>query len=192
MKKLAAILCLSALTTGAFAQGVINFANTAATPVTATIGGTTANIAGNATATYYFGLLLANSAAGPFTFSGVYATNSSAAGRFVENGIQVTGWAPGTTKFFEIAGWEKNLGPTFNSSWLTQAPPGLFGVSGIGSGTAGGTDTTGNSFPTLPLFGGTSGIQSGFNLASTAVPEPTSMALAGLGAAALLIFRRRK
>lgn len=191
MKKLAAILCLSALTTGAFAQGIVNFANLASTPVTATINGTTANIAGNATATYYFGLLLANSASGPFTFSGVYATNSAAAGRFVENGVQVPGWAPGTTKFYEIAGWESKLGQAFNSSWLTQAPAGLFGLSGIGSGNAGGTDSTGASFPTLPLFGGTSGIQSGFNLTSS-VPEPTSMALAGLGAAALLIFRRRK
>jgi hypothetical protein len=193
MKKIAAILCLSALTTGAFAQGIVNFSNLAASPVNVKdpTTGQTAAMAGSGTATFYFGLLLGNAASGPFTFSGVYATNSTAAGRFVENGVQIPGWAPGTTKFYEIAGWEKNLGATFNSAWLTQAPAGLFGISGVGSGTAGGTDSTGASFPTLPLFGGTSGIQSGFTLAS-AVPEPTSMALAGLGAAALLIFRRRK
>jgi len=192
MKKIAAILCLSALATGAFAQGVVNFANLASTPVTATINNQTASIAGSGTATYYFALLIGDSATGPFTFANTYATNSTAAGRFVRNNVQVPGWAAGATKFYEIAGWESSLGATFNSAWLTTAPSGLFGVSGIGSGTAGGTDpVSGQSFPTLPLFGGGSGIQSGFNLGG-AVPEPTSMALAGLGAAALLAFRRRK
>jgi hypothetical protein len=195
MKKIAAILCLGALATGAFAQGVVNFGNSASTLVTATINGQTASIAGNGTATYYFGLLLANSAAGPFTFSGLYGTNSVAAGRFVQNGAVVpaspVGWAAGTTKFYEVAGWSGTLGSTFQASWLTTAPAGLFGVSGIGSGTAGGSDASGNSFPPLPLFGGATGIQSGFNL-TTSVPEPTSMALVGLGAAALMIFRRRK
>jgi len=189
MKKLAAILCLSALTTGAFAQGVVNFANSASTLVTATINGSTASIAGSATATYYFALLTGNTATGPFTFSGNYATNSVAAGRFVENGVTVNGWAAGTTKFYEIAGWSSSLGASWTPGWQVQPPAGLFGISAIGSGTAGGTDANGNAIPPLPLFGG-SGITSGFNL--TSVPEPTSMALAGLGAAALLIFRRRK
>src|SRR5690348_15795419 len=98
MKKLAAIICLGALATGAFAQGVVNFGNNNSTLVTATSGGTTNSIAGSGTALYYFGLLTGSSAAGPFTFSGLTTTNSVAAGRFVDNNAVVPGWAPGTTK----------------------------------------------------------------------------------------------
>jgi len=192
MKKLAAILCLSALTTGAFAQGLVNFANNNSTKVTATVGGQASDISG--VGNYYFGLLISAPGANAFTFTGNYATNSVAAGRFVLNGQVVPGWGPGVTKDYKVAGWASSLGATFNPTWLTTAPNGLFGVSAVGTGAAGGTDASGNSFPTYNLFGG-SGITTGFTLSgggAPPVPEPTSMALAGLGAAALLIFRRRK
>jgi hypothetical protein len=190
MKKLAAVLCLSALTTGAFAQGLINFANSPATLVSANIGGNVAAINGTA-GSYYFGLLTsATGTAGSFSFAGVYGTNinNASGGRFSGgNGVQVPNWAPGATMFYEIAGWSGSLGATFNPSWLTTPPSsGVFGISASASGVAGGGP---NSLPPLVPFGGT-GIPSGFTLQPT--PEPTSMALAGLGAAALLIFRRRK
>jgi len=192
MKKLAAILCLSALTTGAFAQGLVTFANSATTLISATVNGTSANISGAAGA-YYFGLLIAPAGTvdpTKFTFSGNYGTNFNnvAPGRFTGGaGITVAGWAPGVTMAYEVAGWAGSLGNTFQSSWLTTKPGG-FGLSGIGSGAAGGGSPV--PAPALPLFGGT-GLTSGFNIPAS-VPEPTSMALAGLGAAALLIFRRRK
>jgi len=202
MKKLAAMLCLSAVATGAFAQGIINFGNSATTlisvkdPVTGNVG----NMSG-AAGSYYFGLLVAapgTTDPTAFTFTGNYSTNSgAAAGRFVLNGAQVpsASWGPGVSKAYEIAGWSSALGATFQPAWLTQwaakSGPlgGVFGVSTIGTGAAGGTDASGNSIPPYPLFGGT-GLTSGFLL--QAVPEPSSLALAGLGAAALLIFRRRK
>jgi hypothetical protein len=102
--------------------------------------------------------------------------------------------------FFEVAGWSASLGTTFNSSWLANNVPkpgtdpiwtsgGFFGLSPIASGVA-----TASPAPPFPLFGGT-GLP-GFVLnpvgGTAVVPEPSSMALAGLGAAALLIFRRRK
>jgi hypothetical protein len=93
--------------------------------------------------------------------------------------------------FYEVAGWSASLGPVFNPNWLNNqfgGVSGFFGVSGIASGAAGGGSPV--PAPALPLFGGT-GLQ-GFSMTPTTVPEPTSMALAGLGAAALLIFRRRK
>jgi len=191
MKKLAAMLCLSAMTTGAFAQGLINFANSPATLISANINGNVATTSG-AAGTYYFGLLTsASGAAGSFTFAGLYATNlvNTTGGRFSGgNGVAVNGWAPGATMFYEVAGWESAaLGHDFNPAWLTSPPAGLFGISASGSGVAGGGA---QSLPTLQLFGGATGIQAGFELQS--IPEPTSMALAGLGAAALLIFRRRK
>lgn len=192
MKKLAATLCLSAMATGAFAQGVVIFNNSPTTLVSAGTSAQTATAISGPAGSYYFGLLTsATGTPGSFTFASLYATNSSlAAGRFVGGTVPVSGWAPGTTKSYEVAGWASSLGTTFNPSWLTAAPGnGFFGLSAIGSGVAGGTTAGGQSFPTLPLFGGT-GIGSGFALVG--VPEPSSMALAGLGAAALFIFRRRK
>jgi len=195
MKKLAAILCLSALTTGAFAQGLVQFANGVGSLISSSQTGTATTLGAAPVGSYYFGLLTADSAAGPFTFSGVYATNTAAGSKLGPPTYQpaVGNWAAGATKFFEVAGWSSSLGATFNNGWLTALPGdaiwgagGLFGLSSVGSGVA-----TAAPAPPFPLFGGTA--LSGFNLAPVGtVPEPTSMALAGLGAAALLIFRRRK
>jgi hypothetical protein len=193
MKKLAAMLCLSVMTTGAFAQGLVNFANNPNTLVSATIGTSSAAINGPA-GSYYFALLTSpTGGAGTWTFSGLYGTNISttAGGRFSGgNGVAVPNWAAGTTMSYEVAAWESSLGTTFLASWLLTPPAGLFGVSLVGSGVAGGGA---QSLPTLQLFGGT-GITAGFNLTSGGppIPEPSSMALFGLGAAALVIFRRRK
>lgn len=46
------------------------------------------------------------------------------------------------------------------------------------------------SSPTQPNFGGTT--YSAFTVSAAVVPEPSTFALAGLGLASLLIFRRRK
>ncbi|HZR20131.1 MAG TPA: PEP-CTERM sorting domain-containing protein [Verrucomicrobiae bacterium] len=195
MKKLAGILCLSALTTGAFAQGLINYQNSGQTLLSTQVQGQSAQVMGNTPGQYFFGLLISPSgAAGSFNFTGLYATNTAATtgGRLAGgNGISVPGWGAGVTMSYEIAGWDSSLGHTFNAAWLTTHPAGFFGVSPIASGAAGGVDATGNSIPTYNLFGGATGIPTGFTLTSS-VPEPSSMALAGLGAAALLIFRRRK
>jgi len=198
MKKLAAFLCLGALTTGAFAQGLVTFANGPTTQISVTpTAGTPAAYAASPIGSYYFGLLTAATAAGPFTFASAYSTNTAGAGRMgpASNTQAITGWQPGATLFYEVAGWSSSLGTTFNPAWLTLASNqfpanGFFGVSGIGSGAAGGGSPV--PAPAFPLFGGTG--LSGFSMGqvTTAVPEPTSMALAGLGAAALLIFRRRK
>jgi len=190
MKKLAAMLCLSAMTTGAFAQGLVNFANNPNTLVSANIGTSTAAINGPA-GSYYFALLTSPAVAGPFTFTGLYGTNlvNSTGGRFSGgNGVAVPNWAAGATMSYQIAAWDQSLGTAFNPAWLSTPPKtGLFGLSSVGSGVAGGGS---QSLPTLQLFGGT-GITTGFTLTG-AVPEPSSMALFGLGAAALVIFRRRK
>jgi len=195
MKKLAAILCLTAMATGAFAQGVVIFNNNPATLVSSGASAQTATAISGTAGSYYFGLLTSpTGGAGTWTFANLYATNSAAAaGRFIGGTVPVSGWAPGTTQSYQVAGWSSTLGATFNPSWLvTQPANGFFGTSAIASGVAGGTTAGGQSFPTLPLFGGT-GIGTGFALTgASVVPEPSSMALAGLGAAALLIFRRRK
>ena len=196
MKKLAAILCLSALTTGAFAQGLINFFNNANTLVSSgpASGGTAINAAAGS---FYFGLLTSPVGAGTFTFANVLGTNQTVAGRFFGGAsVPVTGWAAGTAKDFQVAGWSASLGATFNPAWLSGnfgTASGFFGVSGTGTGQAGGSTATG-TLPNLNIFGGATGIQNGFNLTPAGggvTPEPSSMAVAVLGAAALLIFLRR-
>jgi len=198
MKKLAAILCLSALTTGAFAQGLVTFLNSGTTLSTssATVGGPQ-TATGGSVGSWYYGLLIAASGTTDpttFTFSGVYATNISTAGRFFGGAnVPVTGWAAGATMAFEVAGWSATLGHDWQNGWLkgTFSGSGNFGLSSIATAASGGAGTPAS--PALNLFGGASGIQNGFNLGPAgAIPEPSSMALAGLGAAALLIFRRRK
>lgn len=190
MKKLAAILCLSALSTGAFAQGLINFFNSGTTLVSSGQTASSATAIPGVAGTFYFALLTAPTNSSTFTFANVYGTNQAVAGRFTGGAnIAVSGWAAGTTMQFEVAGWSSDLGTTFNSSWLTSHPStGFFGVSSVASGASGGFNGTG-TLPNLNIFGSTA-IASGFAL--TGIPEPSSMALAGLGAAALLIFRRRK
>lgn len=207
MKKLAVTLCLAALTTGAFGQGLVKFANSATTLVSAD-GAVTA---ASATPTFYYALLsapLGSTDYHTFVFAGVYATNTTATtGGRLQGGslLGVTtdnSWAPATSRAFYIAGWSADNGNVFNPQWITSGtvlpalggfrgtPGGLFGLSAIGAGMAGGTDpVTQQTYPALALFAGTT-IASGFNMVS--VPEPTTMALAGLGAAALVIFRRRK
>jgi hypothetical protein len=122
-------------------------------------------------------------------------------------GVAVSGWAlpTGSTydtagrDYYLIVGWSANLGSTWGavqsqlaSGWTST---GFFGVSALGNAYAGGA----NSLNAVNLFGVTAGapggLTSGFTLFSVApsvVPEPGTMALAALGGASLLLFRRRK
>jgi len=202
MKKLAAILCLSALTTGAFAQGLVTFLNSGTTLSSAqlTPGGPAAATSG-AAGSYFYALLLAPAGttdpkAFSFPAGGLYATNISAAGRF-NGGANLTaaGWAAGASMSYEIAICSASLGHNFQAGWLQNQFPGapngsVFGLSAIATGISGGAGSPAS--PAYNLFGGATGISTGFTATPVGVPEPTSMALAGLGAAALLIFRRRK
>jgi len=203
MKKLAVTLALAAIATSTFAQGIVKFSNNATTLISfGPQGGTlTATTPG---ASFYYALLTAPmGTVDPlaFTFAGIYATNSAATtgGRFQGGsnlGVTVAGWAAGDSRSFEIAGWSANLGPNWNAAWLNPATrPGgaqdYFGLSGIGAGIAGGLDSNNASIPALALIGPAPAISSGFALTSP-IPEPGTMAIAGLGAAALMIFRRRK
>jgi hypothetical protein len=139
---LAAMLNLSALTNGAFAQGLVTFANDPTTLISITPqGGSYAPFPARPVGSYYFGLLISTTAAGPFTFTGVYATNTTDAGRFGPAAYTPTvpGWGPGEIMFYEVAGWSASLGMAFNPVWLTftpSFPPGFFGVSAIASGVA--------------------------------------------------------
>jgi hypothetical protein len=198
MKKLAAILCLAALSTGAFAQGTVSILNGTSSLISyrASVGGATALLPTTANQ-YYFALLTAPLGVtdrAQYTFTGVIARNlASAGGIFGGAGVATTAgtWAVGVDQNYMLAGWDAaNNGTTWNSAWLTGLPAaGWFGTSAVAHGVAGGA-ASGVTIPALNIFGGVPSLTTGFILEP--VPEPTTMALVGLGAAAMLIFRRRK
>jgi len=109
------------------------------------------------------------------------AASGAPAGLFQPVTGTVGGVAAGAQAKFEIRVWDTQSGSSF-------ATAGVSGRSGLFSSVAplGGSDAGGNV-----IFPPDSTGWSSFNIAS-AVPEPSTFALAGLGAAALLIFRRRK
>jgi hypothetical protein len=144
---LAAMLGMGALTSRAFAQGLVTFANGPTTLVSITYftngpPGPAVPIPANNPGAFYFGLLTNSSPVGPFTFTGVYATNTADAGLLGSASYTPTvpGWAPGTATFYEVAGWSASLGPTFDPAWFVGRfyAIGYFGVSAVGSIVAGG------------------------------------------------------
>jgi hypothetical protein len=122
------------------------------------------------------------------------------------SGVAIDGWAFPTNEFsylssgreyFMIAGWSTSLGTSWEQlsdlladNFATFSAPGFFGVSTIGNGYAGGGPLL------LPesLFGNNAVTQGvgAFTMYEIPIPEPTTMALAGLGGLSLLLFSRRK
>lgn len=117
------------------------------------------------------------------------------------NGVQVN-WANGTTNSIVLVGWSANLGSSWGAvsnllnNWSTLGSTvvgkAYFGESAFGyinpsAGTpgtpiaAGGPDANGLPLTSLntPLY-------------LLPVPEPATLALAGLGGLSILLFRRRK
>ena len=200
------LLALLALTLTGYAQGLVNFYNTPNTLIsdnhTGQPGGPYVPINWPVGA-YEFVLLTSPVGANNFSFAGIYATNTTTPGMINGgSGVSVPGWAAGTARDYVVFGWApSSVGVLYNSSWLNpdlsipgtlsgrQLPP-FFGLSSIGSGLAGGT-TAGTTAPNLDLFG-PSGVSSGFRIIPYApVPEPSTIALLGLGAAVLLIRHQR-
>jgi hypothetical protein len=118
--------------------------------------------------------------------------HATAAGRLATTAAaaQIPGIAGGSTADFIVRGWSATAGATYAEALATFNGPtavGFFGVSRIGNNIV---LSDGAGIPVTTLFGVGGNQIGGFNLVP--VPEPSSMALAGLGAASLLIFRRRK
>jgi len=197
MKKLALILSLCLTASSGFTQGIVHLLNSPSTLISIYPSfSAPVPIAGGV---FYFGLFtapLGTTEPLAFTFSGLYATNLPAAGRFFGGiAVEVPGWAPAESRSFLVRGWESYWGHDWNPDWLTpgfDSPifPGC-GTSEIGSGMAGGLDpATGLPYPALNIFGPPDGIQEGFYV----VPEPSTFALLALGMAAVSrrLMRRKK
>ena len=203
MKKTLTTLALVAVTAASFAQGVVNFGNGSTTLISAN--GT--SIPGSSVSTFYFAVFMAPSgtvtqdflaapAFGDATWgSALYTTvnHATAVGRLATTAgaAVIPGYNGGSTADFIVKGWSANAGATYAEALAAftggTVPTAYFGVSRIANNIVLGD---GGGIPTPSLFGVGGNQVIGFNL--TSVPEPSSMALAGLGAASLLMFRRRK
>lgn len=220
MKKLIVAAVAVTCAVGVFAQGTVTFNNRvvgsvvthvyaplAGSPTVSQIGNGTADtpagttswagytLIGTALAGQYGGQstiaqLLAAPGSGQPDISllpqatGLATFRTGAAAGFIQGGVTATlsNVGPDAPATLEMVAWDNSSGNYPN--WVLAGPAwrnGLIaaGVSGTWNSTVGGTSTPPNI----------TGAQS-FNLYF--VPEPSTFALAGLGAAALLIFRRRK
>ena len=176
--------------------------------------GGTSGVTSSAANSFYYTVLIAasspgtnNPAAGGWTQalyngSGIIGTNYAGLtgdmqGPKGTSSTPIDNWGSGNTMSFIIVGWSSNLGSDWttvlselNSGWanipnFSAANSYFFGVSSIGSG-ASGTPPTGTPLSLFTTVGS-------FNLYSVgAVPEPGTIALAGLGIASLFVLRRKK
>jgi PEP-CTERM motif-containing protein len=214
MKKVLTIAALLGVASLSYGQGTVNFA-AGASPATriatnSAIGGASTGIISGGG--YYFALFVAPTSVGTSWGSstswdptiagfslvngGEYATNSNA-GRFTGTSpVTVNGFPTSSSGEFVVVGWSANIaGASWASfqSWIN----GTSG-NGVNTGWAGhslvadAVQLGGGAIPAGNIFGANTGQVPGFTLGMVTIPEPTTFALAGLGAAALVIFRRRK
>jgi len=188
MKKLIAttLLCTAA-GLAAYAQGTVNFANVGVglnAPVFLSDGTTKAGAG-------YTAALLAGATPSSLTQIATTALLSSSPGYFL-GGTQTIPTIAGNSPADILIEVYAN---TYSSFSLAKAA-GTAGVANAWGWSGGGTPftvTLGNPNATPPGTPATlSGLTSFHLNPGTGVPEPSTFALAGLGAAALLFFRRRK
>ena len=187
MNKFAYLVVASALAVSAFGQGQINLNNRGLALVNDASG---KPLTGTSfVAQVWYGAsastLTSSFAPSPFrasttTYPGTW--NPAAAG--AEAIRTFTGFAPGTTVTLQVAVWDSAIAGVGAAQALTKA---------AGTGLSETFTYAINTDPTV-IPGGMEGMKS-FNLAAgggtPVVPEPTTIALGALGAAALLLRRRK-
>lgn len=221
MKKLLVISAIVAAAAGANAQGLISFNNSSSgvtkISVNTTPGSAVAGLTPATANAYYYALFYSTTTANEagaglvptattvpsyvtgnssWTFSGDYAASSATAGRVLgSTSAVVSGVAGGNSANFIIIGWSSNIGSTVASLAAYLAAPSSFGPGVYGyvgeSTVANLTLGDGGSIATPTVLGGAT--IPGFVLGAIPVttPEPTTLALAGLGGLSLLAFRRK-
>ena len=193
------------LAASSFAQGTINFANSS-TSLISTNNGTTTGVARTTTGTvvelfYQVGgatapaALDASALTGTLNgWKGVYTTqaattlagaksiSSLSAGKVIGGGVSTgNDVAPAGNVWLQVVAWTGGTVGTEVTAANSSAAGFLFGVSNVFSSGTG----DGLSIPAPGITG-----MNAFTLVP--IPEPATIAVAGLGAASLLLFRRRK
>ena len=184
MKKLIAATLLSTLVGfAAYGQGTLNFANAASA------GGVTVNApdflndgATKLSGSTYVAVLMAGASA--TSLSQIATTPYGTGGYFFGGTKAIPGIAGGGTAWVEILAFNTTFGATYAAAVASGQPNAYGGSSPFSVVLA---DPTSSPPGTPSALGGLKS----FNL-NPPVPEPSTFALAGLGAAALMIFRRRK
>jgi hypothetical protein len=216
MKKLLITTAATLATVAVFAQGTVYFSNNAFERISSGVSGSAASTWTAVPATaglFNFGLFYGTGAAQPaaLTFLGsVSGVNSASSAGIIVNtsgssitALGIPGTTPGqTTVWVQVAGWSSSFGTDWAAAQAAAATTAgdYFGSSKVlnAAATAGGLGpTTGPGAIIWQTASGTdpTRIAGGFALFSfggAVTPEPSTMALAGLGMAAMLIFRRRK
>jgi hypothetical protein len=195
MKKLFLTLGLVAAGTLAYGQGTIYLQNSVSTPVKIVpTGGAAANVpttAGLMNYGVFYGTSSSSLSLSPIL--GVNSTTSTGiilAGSGSSTAYQIPGSVgAGDVYWLQIKGWTASFGSDWQTASTTQGA--YFGQTDIRQVTL-----AGPAGPGTQIWQSASGTSANKFYAMTLnqvnVPEPSTMALAGLGAAALLIFRRRK
>jgi hypothetical protein len=182
MKKIATLVVTLLAAVSTYAQGTVNFANAGAGINAAvhidTIGGALAGAG-------YMAQLLVDTGGGSFTAVGSAANfiGAGAPGYFNGGVITVGQVAPGANGTFQAFAWDSSTGVTTYAAALASWTAGLIhaGYSGAVTIATGGA----GSPPSAPA--GLTGLQPW----TVTVPEPSTIALGVLGAAALLLRRRK-
>jgi len=122
--------------------------------------------------------------------------NGSVQGNGGSSGVELANMVSGTAYNVELVGWSTNLGTSWSTvstelnanSWtLSSGTMGFFGYETVGSVTPG-SSPTGGGDPTIFTSIWSNGTMS---LYEVPVPEPATIALAGLGGLSMLLLRRR-
>lgn len=185
MKKLLLTIALGVACVSALAQGQLNFSSFALPQVNVVIndapqfGGAT--LGGTAFAADIFW-----GAAGTTDSTRLTALNlpsnfltGAGAGHFI-GGARTVPVAGGTTIVVQVRAWDTADGASYQQCFSSGSATARVGWSGLFNVTVTEPPNTPPNLVGLTAF------------SLQPVPEPSTMALAGLGAAALLIFRRRK
>lgn len=206
MKKILCTLGVVAMASSLFAQGTLTFANSSSSKIqfAATQGGAATDVAaGGGMAELYWAPT--GTAYTPWTPSmtpaawltanpgwtlaaGSTKAVGPAAGRFNAGALTIPTAAPGGTIDAVVAAWQGSA-TTFAAAYTAATPGSANGVGVSGKFTV--ATSNPNTVPPPPP----ASIVIPANIVTSpvsAVPEPTTLALLGLGGVALLIARRRK
>jgi hypothetical protein len=199
MKKYLSILAVVAMASSAFAQGTVAFANNGQSLVTASGTAIPANggfaqllwaPSGTASSAYTQGDPAAWFAANPGWAAATAAQGGidaigPVAGRFTGNTVTVPTATPGATIQAIVAGWTGNYAD-LNLAYAGHASIGFSAAFQVATGNP--TTVPPGTAASITGAGQFTGLNA---LPTTIIPEPSTLALAGLGVAALLVLRRR-